>query len=247
MRLQGKNAFITGASRGIGLAVAKAFIEEGANVFLASSKENREEAFLSALAKEKGVKISFSYFDISDADAVVVACKKVLSDAGKIDIVVNNAGISIDGLSFKYKAEDWDKVMNVNVRGAFLAAREISFSMIKNRSGSIINMSSVVGVHGNAGQCAYAASKAALIGYTKSLAQEVGSRGVRVNAIAPGFIETDMTSALNEAVKEAYLAKIPLARFGKSEDIAKACIFLASDESNYITGHVLQCDGGMGM
>ncbi len=241
--LEGKTALITGAARGIGKALALRFAQEGANIAFTdlvidvNGKATEEE--IAAL----GVKVK-GYANFAETQEVV---KQVLEDFGRIDILVNNAGITKDGLMLRMTEAQWDAVIAVNLKSAFNFINAALPSMMRQRSGSIINMASVVGVHGNAGQANYAASKAGLIALAKSIAQEVGSRGIRANAIAPGFIETAMTAALPDAVREEWCKKIPLRRGGKVEDIANVAVFLASDMSSYVTGQVIQVDGGMNM
>ncbi|MDR2447039.1 MAG: 3-oxoacyl-[acyl-carrier-protein] reductase [Treponema sp.] len=248
MRLQDKKALVTGASRGIGKSITDLFLTEGAEVWGVSTKlpEDFEERRLKA-AEKSGGKLHWIAADLSDLASVEQIVKDAIKEAGGFDVLVNNAGITKDGLSFRMALEDFQKVIDVNLTAAFLIARTIAADMIRKRAGSIINMSSVVGVHGNGGQTNYAASKAGLIGLAKSLARETASRGVRVNAIAPGFIESDMTNAMPDAAKEAMLAAIPLKRVGNPQDIAEAALFLASDSSSYITGQVLSVDGGLFM
>lgn len=242
MRLNGKKALVTGASRGIGKAVADRFLAEGAEVWGLSSKEPED---LPARLEKAGGKLRWICADLGKTNEVEALIDKALKDSGGFDILVNNAGITKDNLSFRMSVEDWQKVLDINLTAAFLIARTVGRDMIRKRSGSIVNMSSVIGMHGNGGQANYAASKAGLIGLTKSLAQETASRGVRVNAIAPGFIDSDMTAVLPEAAKEKMLELIPLKRTGKPEDIAEAALFFAESASSYITGQVLPVDGGM--
>ncbi len=244
MILEGKKALVTGASRGIGRAIAEKFLAEGAHVWGVSTSFPSD---LEEWESQSGGSLRWICADLGDLDSVEALVKDALADSGGFDILVNNAGITKDGLSFRMQLADFRKVLDVNLTAAFLIARTVAADMIRRRSGTIINMSSVVGVHGNGGQTNYAASKAGLIGLTKSLAQETASRGVRVNAVAPGFIESDMTNAMPDAAKEAMLSHIPLKRTGKPEDIAEAVLFLASDVSSYITGQVLAVDGGMFM
>ena len=233
-----RTAFVTGASRGIGRACAQALGQAGARVVLGA----RDAAKLEETAMQ-----------IPGATCVVIdlaspeSIKEAFAKAGKIDILVNNAGITKDGLAMRLKKEDWDAVLATNLTGAFLAIQQVLPAMLKERWGRIINIASIVGETGNPGQSNYVASKAGLIGLTKSLAQEIASRNVTVNAVAPGFIETDMTAVLSDEVKTTLLAHIPLRRFGKVEDVAAAVRFLASDEAGYITGHVLDINGGMYM
>ena len=242
MVLNGKKALVTGASRGIGRAIAEMFIAEGAEVWGLGTKTPED---LPERVEKSGGKLHWINADLGKTAEVEAVIETALKESGGFDILVNNAGITRDNLSFRMSLDEWQQVFDVNVTAAFLVARTLGRDMIRKRAGSIINMSSVVGIHGNGGQANYAASKAALIGLTKSLARETASRGVRVNAIAPGFIESDMTAALPDAVKEKMTELIPLKRTGKSEDIAAAALFFASDASAYITGQVLAVDGGM--
>jgi len=242
MRLENKKALVTGALRGIGKAIADLFIAEGAEVWGLDYKTPEDLAGRTAEAKGK---LHWVQADLSQLAAIEAAIENAIKESGGFDILVNNAGITKDTLSFRMPLEDWQKVIDINLSAAFIVARTVGRDMIRKRAGSIINMASVVGVHGNAGQANYSASKAGLIGVTKSLAHETASRGVRVNAIAPGFIATDMTAVLPDNVKEKMLEQIPLKRMGTAQDIANAVLFLASDESTYITGQVLPVDGGM--
>lgn len=245
--LKGKNAVITGASRGIGKAIAIKFASLGANIVLNYRNSELEAKELESKLKEFGVEVLLIKADISkfeEANNLITKAKEVF---GSIDIVVNNAGITKDGLVMRMKEEDFDKVVEVNLKGVFNVLRAVSGIMIKQKHGKIINMSSVVGITGNAGQLNYSAAKAGVIGMTKSLARELGGRGINVNAIAPGFIETDMTSGLSEKAREVSMNNIPLKRFGNVEDIAGVAAFLASEDSNYITGQVICVDGGMVM
>ena len=245
--LQGKTALVTGAARGIGKALALRFAAEGADIAFTdlvideNGKETEEEI------KALGVKCIGYASNAADYAQTEEVVKKVHEDFGKIDILVNNAGITKDGLMMRMTEGQWDAVINVNLKSAFNFIHAVLPIMMRQKSGSIINMASVVGVHGNAGQANYAASKAGLIALAKSIAQEVGSRGIRANAIAPGFIETAMTAALPDNVREEWVKKIPLRRGGKPEDIAEVAVFLASDMSAYVTGQVIQVDGGMNM
>lgn len=244
--LENKKALVTGSSRGIGKAIVEAYLKNGAEVWGLCSKPSAAFADLEKLAEENGTKFHEIHADVGNAEQVTEVVKAALTEAGGFDVLVNNAGITRDGLSFRMKKEDWDDVLRVNLTSAFLISQIISGDMIKKRKGSIINMSSIVGIHGNGGQVNYSASKGGLIAYSKSLAAEVGSRGVRVNCIAPGFISTDMTAVLKEDIQKAMIDRIPLKRAGQPEDIANAALFLASDLSTYITGQVLGVDGGMG-
>jgi 3-oxoacyl-[acyl-carrier protein] reductase len=241
-QLSSKKALVTGASRGIGRAISALFLAEGAEVWGLGTKE--PEDFSERAAEGKFHWISA---DLSLLEGLEERAENAVKDSGGFDVVVNNAGITKDNLSFRMNLDDFRRVLDVNLSAAFILAKTAGRDMIRRRSGSIINMSSVVGMHGNGGQANYAASKAGLIGLTKSLARETASRNVRVNAIAPGFVETDMTESLPGAVKEKMLEQIPLKRMGKPEDIAAAALFLASDASAYITGQVLVVDGGMFM
>jgi 3-oxoacyl-[acyl-carrier protein] reductase len=244
MRLQDKKALVTGASRGIGKAIAGRFIAEGAEVWGIGTKE--PEGLAERISEAKG-KLHWICADLGDLAQVEELVENLIKDTGGFDVLVNNAGITRDNLSFRMNLSDFQKVLDVNLSSPFIIARTVGRAMIRQRRGSIINMASVVGIHGNGGQANYAAAKAGVIGFTKSLAQESAPRGVRVNAIAPGFIATDMTSAMTEDAKEKTLALIPLKRMGTPDDIAAAALFLASDESAYITGQVITVDGGMFM
>ena len=243
--LEGKTALITGASRGIGKAIALKFASEGANV--AFSDLNRD-ASMEATEKEiaaMGVKCVGYTSDASSFAQSEKLVEDVLAEFGNIDILVNNAGITRDNLLMRMEEKDWDIIMAVNLKSVFNLTKAVQRSMLKQRSGSIINMSSVVGLDGNAGQSNYSASKAGIIGFTKSIAKELGSRSIRCNAIAPGFIETEMTAALKHDVREEWIQSIPLKRGGKPEDIADVCTFLACDLSSYVTGQVISVCGGM--
>ena len=244
--LKGKKALVTGSSRGIGRKIVEVFLANGAEVWGLCSKPSAAKAELEAMAAEKGTAFHEICAKVGDAEQLSEVVKAALAEAGNFDILVNNAGITRDGLSFRMKMEDWQNVLNVNLTGTFVITQIVSNAMLKARSGSIINMSSIVGVHGGAGQVNYSASKAGLVGYSKSLAKEVGVRGIRVNCIAPGFIETDMTAVLKEDYVKAMLDTVPLKRGGKPEDIANVALFLASDMSSYVTGQVIGVDGGMG-
>ena len=245
--LEGKTALITGAARGIGKAIALRFAQEGANIAFTDlvidengkATENEIAAF--------GVKVKGYASNAADFNQTKEVVAQVVEDFGRVDILVNNAGITKDGLMMRMTEAQWDAVIAVNLTSAFNFINALLPVMMRQREGSIINMASVVGVHGNAGQANYAASKAGLIALAKSIAQEVGSRGIRANAIAPGFIETAMTAALPDSVREEWKKKIPLRRGGQAEDIANVATFLASDLSSYVTGQVIQVDGGMNM
>ena len=246
MLLQGKKALITGSSRGIGKEITRRFLEVGAEIWGLCSKPSAARDELMALAQEKGTKYHEVYVDIADSALLAETIKTVMAASGGFDVLVNNAGITRDGLSFRMSIVDWNSVLAVNLTGTFVVSQIVSADMIRKRKGSIINMTSIVGLHGQSGQVNYAASKAGLIGYTKSLAKECGSRGVRVNAIAPGFIETEMTEVISEEARKAWLDSVPLKRVGTVKDVADAALFLASDMSSYITAQVLGVDGGMG-
>ena len=245
--LQDAVAIVTGGSRGIGRAIAERLAQEGAKVYLtcASRPESGEE--VAEAIRVAGGQAEILVFDVSDFKATEEALKEVLSKEGQADILVNNAGLTRDGLLMRLKEEDWDRVLGVNLKGAFNCCRVVVPAMLKRRRGRIINISSVVGVSGNAGQTNYAASKAGLIGFSKSLAREVASRGVTVNVVAPGFIETDMTAALPEKIRKDLLAQIPVGRYGRPEEVAAVVSFLASDEAAYITGQVIHINGGLYM
>lgn len=245
--LKDKVTIVTGGTRGIGRAIALKLADHGANIVINYRNSDKEAEELKAILEEKGVKVLTVKCDISnfeDSKNLMDKCKEVF---GKIDILVNNAGITKDTLIMRMKEEDFDNVIDVNLKGTFNCAKHASAIMLKQRFGKIINMTSVVGIAGNAGQVNYAASKAGVIGLTKSLAKELGSRGITVNAVAPGFINTDMTASLSEKVKEEASKNIPLKRLGDPEDVANLVGFLASDAANYITGQVINVDGGMVM
>lgn len=243
--LNGKIAVVTGASRGIGKAIAMKFAQLGATVVINynGSAQKAEEVKQSIIAD--GGRAVIKQCNVADYDACEAFIKEVIDQFGRIDILVNNAGITKDGLIMRMSEEDFTNVVDVNLKGTFHCIKFASRQMMKQRSGRIINMSSVVGISGNAGQINYAASKAGVIGMTKSAAKELASRGITVNAIAPGYIETDMTNVLSDKVKEETMKQIPLGRLGQTGDIAAAAAFLASDEAGYITGQVLAVDGGM--
>ncbi|MBR2125960.1 MAG: 3-oxoacyl-[Akkermansia sp.] len=246
-RLAGKTAIVTGAGRGIGNAVARRFAEEGAKVVLISRNPASCGAAAEAINAEFPDSCKAFPCDVADAAAVEACVKAVLAEYPTVDILVNNAGITRDTLLMRMKEADWDAVMDTNLKSVFLFVKALQRTLMKSPAGRIINMASVVGLTGNLGQANYAASKAGVIGFTKSMAQELASRKVTCNAIAPGFIATDMTDAIPEAAKEAILSRIPMKDLGKPEDIANCALFLASDESRYMTGQVLVCDGGMVM
>lgn len=243
--LEGKTAIITGASRGIGRGIAKVFAEQGANVaFTYSSSADAAKVLEEELAA-LGIKAKGYQSNAADFNAAQQLVDDVVAEFGTLDILINNAGITKDNLLMRISEEDFDKVIDVNLKSVFNMTKAVQRTMLKQRKGSIINMSSVVGVKGNAGQTNYAASKAGVIGFTKSVALELGSRNIRCNAIAPGFIETEMTEKLGEDVVKGWTENIPLKRGGSPEDVANACVFLASDMSAYVTGQTLNVDGGM--
>ena len=245
--LAGKVALVTGASRGIGKAIACKLAREGAKVIINYNGSKEKAEAVKSEIEAAGGQAEVYQCDVSDYTACETFIQTVIKEEGSLDILVNNAGITKDGLLMKMSEEDFDKVLDTNLKGAFNTIRFASRQMLRQKGGRIINMSSVVGVIGNAGQANYAASKAGAIGLTKAAARELASRGITVNAIAPGFIETDMTDVLSDKVKEASEAQIPLGHFGKPEDVAAAAAFLASEEAGYITGQVLHVDGGMVM
>jgi len=242
--LQGKIAIVTGASRGIGKSIADTFVRAGAHVVYTSRSPKILEDAVKSITSEKG-SASFFPCDVSEQKAFDSLVKDTIAKYHKIDILVNNAGLTRDGLLMRMSSEDWDQVMNVNLKGAFNGIKAVARIMMTQRSGRIINITSVVGIIGNAGQANYSASKAGLIGLSKSTAKELAARGITSNCIAPGFIKTDMTKDLPEKAKEKMLTQIPLGRIGKSEDIAAAALFLASEEAGYITGQTFTVDGGM--
>jgi 3-oxoacyl-[acyl-carrier protein] reductase len=243
--LQGKNALVTGASKGIGKAIALKFAEQGANVAFTYLSSVEQGQALEAELAAKGVKAKGYRSDASDFAQADKLINDVVADFGSLDILVNNAGITMDNLLLRLTEEAWDKVINVNLKSCFNTVKAATKPMMKQKGGSIINMTSVVGLKGNAGQANYSASKAGILGFTKSVALELGSRGIRSNAIAPGFIETEMTGVLDPKTVQGWRDAIPLKRGGRPEDVADACVFLGSDMSAYITGQVLQVDGGM--
>jgi len=245
--LEGKTALITGAARGIGKSIALKFASEGANIAFTDLAIDENAQQTVAELEALGVKARGYASDASDFEATKGVIAEIVKEFGRIDILVNNAGITKDGLLIRMSEEQWDRVIKINLKSAFNFTRNVIPVMFSQRSGSIINMASVVGVHGNAGQANYAASKAGMIALAKSIAQEMGPRGIRANAIAPGFIETAMTATLPEKVRDEWKAKIPLRRGGKPEDIADVATFLASDLASYVTGQVIQVDGGMNM
>jgi 3-oxoacyl-[acyl-carrier protein] reductase len=240
-------ALVTGGSRGIGRAIAIELAARGASVVI--SYAGNEAAATEAVKQiaEAGGKAKAVRFDVSDSAACTAAVESIIKEQGRLDVLVNNAGVAIDGLIMRFKDEDWDQTLDTNLKGAFCLIRAASRPMMKQRRGAIVNVSSVVGEMGNGGQTAYAASKAGLLGLTKAAARELGSRNIRVNAVTPGFISTDMTAAIPEVAKQRLVEQIPLARLGAPEEIAKVVAFLASDAASYITGEVLKANGGMYM
>lgn len=243
--LKGKNAVITGAARGIGKTIAIEFARQGANVAISDLKMDENLESTAKQIEDLGVKALAFASDASDFNAAQEFIDKVVEEFGGVDILINNAGITRDNLLMRMSEADFDLVMNVNLKSVFNLTKAVQRVMLKQRSGSIINMASIVGLEGNAGQANYAASKSGIIGFTKSVAQELGSRNIRCNAVAPGFIVTEMTGQLTDEVREAWIKEIPLKREGTPEDVAKTCIFLACDLSEYVTGQVLSVDGGM--
>ena len=247
MRFENQVAVVTGAGRGIGHAIAVRLASEGARVACVSRSEDNAKRTADELNKARSDAARHYAVDVADHAAVQKVGAQILEDFGKIDILVNNAGVTRDGLAMRMSVEDWDTVINTNLRGAFNCTQAIIRAMIKQRTGRIINITSVIGLIGNAGQTNYAASKAGLIGFTKSLARELASRNITVNAIAPGFITTDMTAGLSDEIKKTIQSQIPLGKTGAPEDVASATAFLASAEASYITGQVICVDGGMVM
>ena len=243
--LKDKIALITGAGRGIGRAIAIALAKEGAEVVINYNGSEERAKEVKQTIEENGGKASIYKCNVSDFVACEAMIKDIVKEYGHLDILVNNAGITKDGLIMKMKEEDFDSVLNVNLKGTFNTIRHSARQMLKQRSGKIINISSVSGILGNVGQANYAASKAGVIGLTKTMARELGSRGITVNAIAPGFVDTEMTEVLSEEIRENACKQIILGRFGKPEDIANTAVFLASDKADYITGQVISVDGGM--
>jgi 3-oxoacyl-[acyl-carrier protein] reductase len=244
MEFTGKVVLVTGGSRGIGRACAVAFGKAGATVVLtyAANEAAAAEAVAASGPNARSMK-----FDVSDTAACAAAVDEVVKGAGRLDVLVNNAGVAIDGLAVRTRDDDWDRTLDTNLKGAFALCRAAARPMMKQRSGAIVNLTSVVGEMGNVGQAAYAASKAGLIGLTKSLARELSSRNIRVNAVSPGFIDTDMTAGLNAELKAKMTEAIPLRRLGTADEVARAVLFLASDAASYVTGEVLKVNGGMYM
>lgn len=244
--LKGKTTLITGASRGIGKGIAETFAKNGSNIaFTFASSVEKAKAFETELAEKYGVKVVAYQSDAGNFNAAQELADKVVADFGSIDVLINNAGITRDTLLMRMSEEQWDEVMNTNLKSTFNLTKACLKTFLKNKAGSIINMTSIVGITGNAGQANYAASKAGMIGFTKSVAKELGSRNVRCNAVAPGFIETEMTASLEEETRKQWISGIPLKRGGTTDDVANVCLFLASDMSSYMTGQTLNVCGGM--
>jgi len=247
MLLEGKKALITGGSRGIGREIVLTCLKNGASVYYIDLNPGDSLEEYKKIAAETGAEVVYKEGNVADEQTITATVDEILEQSGGIDILVNNAGITRDGLVFRMEAKDWNDVLAINLTSAFYISKPVARQMIKRRTGSIINVASIVGVIGNAGQTNYSASKAGLIGFTKSLAREVSGRNVRVNAIAPGFINTAMTQKLNDEQRKALQDQIPMGRIGEPEEVAKVVLFLASDLSSYLTGQVLQITGGMGM
>ena len=245
--LENKIAMITGASRGIGRSTALLFADNGADIIFTDFREDENSKSLLEELKAKGVRAAFYAADASNHERTLEIAKEIEKEFGRLDILINNAGITRDNLLLRMSPADWDLVINCNLRSVYNYCQAFTPMMIKQRSGSIINISSIVGINGNAGQCNYSATKAGIIGFTRSLAKELGSRNVRVNAVAPGFIETPMTKQLGEQALNDWLKAIPMRRPGQPEDIARTSLYLASELSTYITGQVLRCDGGLSL
>lgn len=247
MQLTGKTAIVTGGARGIGKSIAMTLAAAGANIVINYTRSSKEAEEVVEEAKKLGVSALAVKADVSKNDEIENLVKEVLNQFGSIDILVNNAGITRDNLLIRMSEEDFQAVIDINLKGAFICTKHVSKVMMKQRTGKIINIASVVGVMGNAGQSNYAASKAGLIGFTKSIAKELAKRNINVNAVAPGYIETDMTASLPEKVRQAFMINIPMARGGLPQDVANVVLFLSSEYSDYITGQVINIDGGMVM
>ena len=247
MLLSGKKAIITGGARGIGKEIVTKFLGEGASVYFVDLQPSEFMDEYEALADKAGVGVGYRECNVADESQVETIAKDIIDESGGIDILVNNAGITRDGLIFRMSMQNWMDVINVNLTSAFLMSKALARHMIGRRTGSVINVSSIVGVHGNAGQVNYSSSKAGLLGLTKSLAKEVAGRNVRVNAVAPGFIRTAMTDKLSDDQKSALQTQIPMSRLGEPEEVANVTLFLASELASYVAGQVILIDGGMGM
>ena len=247
MSFANKNVLVTGGTRGIGRSIVEAFASQGANVAFTYRSSAEEAEALKAELEATGVKARAIQADASDFDAAEAAVSGIVADWGSIDVLMNNAGVTKDGLMIRMSEVDWDAVVGTNLKSVFNYSKAVYRPMMKQRSGRIVNMSSIVGVTGNAGQTNYSASKAGIIGFSKSLAKDLGGRGVTVNVVAPGYVATDMTAALSDAAKEAMLGGVPVGRAATPTDIASAVVFLASEGASYITGHVLHVDGGLAM
>lgn len=247
MLLKDKKALVTGGSRGIGREIVLAFLKQGAIVYYFDLQQGESLEEYGKLAADHGGKVVFKQVNVTNEDAINTAVDEMLKTEGAIDILVNNAGITKDGLLMRMSTQDWDDVMNINLKSMFMLCRAVVRPMIRQRGGSIINMASIVGIIGNPGQFNYCASKAGMIGATKSLAREVGSKNIRVNAIAPGFIISPMTDKLNDEQKKAMYDQIPISRFGEPSEVAKVCVFLASDLASYVSGEEIKVAGGLGM
>jgi 3-oxoacyl-[acyl-carrier protein] reductase len=247
MLLQGKKALVTGGSRGIGKEIVMTLLSHGASVYFIDINESEFMSEYQALAEQNGVTVAFKKGNVADEEEISSVVNEIIEESEGIDILVNNAGITRDGLVFRMSGENWNDVLSINLSSAFYISKVLARHMMKRKAGSIINVASIVGVIGNGGQCNYSASKAGLIGLTKSLAKELGSRNVRVNAIAPGFIKTAMTDKLKDEQKDALLQQVPMGRLGDPSEVASVVVFLASEMSSYVTGHVLHITGGLGM
>jgi len=245
--LQGRKALITGGSRGIGREIVLKLLRNGASVYYIDLNPGDSLEEFKELAEQNGLAVVYKEGNVADESTITIVVEEILAEAEGIDILVNNAGITRDGLIFRMSSKDWNDVLNINLNSAFYISKVVAHHMVKRRAGSIVNIASIVGVIGNAGQTNYSASKAGMIGLTKSLAREVAARNVRVNAVAPGFIDTVMTQKLNQEQREALTRQIPMGRIGEPEEVAKVVLFLASDLSSYLTGQVIHITGGMGM
>jgi 3-oxoacyl-[acyl-carrier protein] reductase len=245
--LKGKKAIVTGGARGLGKEIVESFLREGATVWSIDLLQSEAAAEVESIARENGVQVHWNLADVTKEAEITTLLERILTESGGIDILVNNAGITRDKLLFRMTLEDWEKVLTVNLTSIFLISKVVAREMTRAHGGCIINMASIVGMIGNGGQTNYSASKAGLIGFTKSLAREVASRNVRVNAVAPGFIDTDMTRKLPENAIQALTSQIPLGRVGKPSEVASVVVFLASDMASYLTGNVIKVTGGLGM